>query len=242
MSTVINKMQVEIWSDIMCPFCYIGKRKFENALAQFPNKENIALVWKSFQLSPDLKNQPDKNIYQYLAEHKGMSITQAKQSIDYVTSLAAQVGLDFNFDISVLANSFDAHRFLHLAKKHHLQNEAEDRLFAAYFTEGKDFSNHEILENIGVSIGLDAEEIKQTLKSNQFAEDVQQDILEAQQIGVRGVPFFVFNRKYAVSGAQETSLFLETIQQSFAAWQKEDPSTILEVTAGESCDIDGNCN
>jgi len=241
MSTAKDKMQVEIWSDIMCPFCYIGKRKFEKALALFANKENIELVWKSFQLSPDLKSQPDKNIYQYLAEHKGMSLENAKQTINHVTNLAAQVGLVFNFDTSVLANSFDAHRFLHLAKKYHLQNEAEEKLFAAYFTDGKDFSDHETLQNIGISIGLNVEEIKQALNSNQFAQEVQNDILEAQQIGVRGVPFFVFNRKYAVSGAQETSIFLETIQKSFIEWQKENQANTLEITEGETCGIDGKC-
>src|ERR1700712_3645069 len=125
-------MKVEIWSDVMCPFCYIGKRKFETALSQFDENKNIEIVWKSFQLAPDLKTTPDKNIHQFLADHKGMSLAQAKGLNDRVAGVAAQSGLEYNFDKAIPANSFKAHRFTHFAKQHHLQDKAEESLFKAY--------------------------------------------------------------------------------------------------------------
>lgn len=216
-----QKMTVEIWSDIMCPFCYIGKRKFEHALAEFPNKENIEIVWKSFQLSPDLKPMPGKNINQYLSEHKGIPLAHAEQMNKQVTAMAQQVGLTYNFDKSVIANSFDAHRFSHLALQHGVQDAAEEKLFSAYFTEGKDMSDHDVLVEIGREIGLDETLVRATLSSKQYAEAVHHDIEEAEQIGVRGVPFFVFDRQYAVSGAQDTSVFTSTLERAFQDWEKK---------------------
>jgi predicted DsbA family dithiol-disulfide isomerase len=207
-------MQVEIWSDIMCPFCYIGKRKFEDALARFDGKDTVQVEWKSFQLSPDLVAQPGKNIHQFLAGHKGISLQQAKEMNDYVTDMAAKAGLVYDFDRSVVANSFDAHRFLHFAKRQGLQNEAEEKVFAAYFTEGRDVADRKTLVEIGKSIGMDGAELESALESGAMADAVEADIEEAQQLGIRGVPFFVFNRQYAVSGAQDSSVFLSALERS----------------------------
>lgn len=204
-------MKVEIWSDVMCPFCYIGKRKFEMALNQFEGKENVQVVWKSFQLNPDLKTNPDKNINQYLAEIKGWTVEHAKQMNDHVTQIANEVGLKYNMDKAVVANSFDAHRFSHLAKKYNLQNEAEEQLFKAYFTDGKNTADFETLIQLGVEIGLDVGEIKQMLESDDYSEAVRMDIYEAQQIGVSGVPFFLFIDKYTITGAQDSSVFLQAL-------------------------------
>lgn len=204
-------MKVEIWSDVMCPFCYIGKRKFEAALEQFPGKEDVTVEWKSYQLNPDLKTQPEKNITDYLAEIKGWSIEKAIESNIRVTEIAKEVGLDYHLDKAIVANSFDAHRLSHLAKKTGLQDKVEELLFSAYFIEGKDTSDHAVLKAIGVAAGCDANEIDTVLSGNQFAEEVKNDIEEAQEIGVRGVPFFVVDRKYAISGAQPVDLFLKTL-------------------------------
>lgn len=220
METTQSKMKVEIWSDVMCPFCYIGKRKFEQALSQFPEKDNIQLIWKSYQLSPNMKTNPDKNINQYLAEHKGISLERAKEMNDHVTNLAKQVGLVYNFDTAIVANSFNAHRFSHFAKHSDKQNEAEEKLFAAYFTEGKNTDDIQTLLDIGMEIGLDKSVLKTVLESDRYADEVKADIYEAHQIGVRGVPFFVFDRKYAVSGAQDSSVFLQTLEHSFAEWSE----------------------
>jgi predicted DsbA family dithiol-disulfide isomerase len=231
-------MKVEIWSDVMCPFCYIGKRKFEAALAQFPHKNDVEIVWKSFQLNPDLKTQPNKSTNQYLAEAKGWTLAQAQEATNYVTEVAQKVGLTFNMDKAVVANSFDAHRFSHLAKQHGLQDAAEERLFKAYFTEGANTADHATLIQLGTDIGLDETEVKSLLDSDLYTNEVHQDIYEAQQVGVRGVPFFVLGEKYAVSGAQESALFLQALNQTWAEVGKQKPKRIAE---GATCDINGNC-
>jgi len=242
MTATENKMKVEIWSDVMCPFCYIGKRKFETALSQFNGASDIEIIWKSFQLSPDMKTDPGKNIHQYLAEHKEISLEQAKNFNDQITRSAKQLGLVYNFDKAIPANSFNAHRFSHLAKQHGLQDEADEKLFKAYFTDGKNFDDFPTLIQLGIEIGMDPDEVKTVLESNQFADEVRHDIYEARQIGVRGVPFFLFNGKMAVSGAQESKAFLDTLQKAFAQWQNENPQPAIEIIEGASCMPDGECN
>lgn len=211
-------MKVEIWSDVMCPFCYIGKRKFENALAQFEHKENVEIVWKSFQLNPTMKTVPGKNINQYLAEIKGWSPEQAKSMNDRVTGIAKAVGLHYDFDKAVVANSFDAHRLIQFAKTKGKGDAAEEALFKAYFTEGKNTADHAVLLDLATTIGLDAAETKQVLDSDAFSTEVRFDIAHAEQVGVTGVPFFVLGNKYAVSGAQESDVFLQALNTT---WQEQ---------------------
>lgn len=225
----------------MCPFCYIGKRKFEAALDQFSHKENVQLVWKSFQLTPDLKTQPNKSIHQFLSEHKGMSIEQATAMNDHVTQMASQVGLIYNFDKSIVANSFNAHRFIHFAKQHGKQDEAEELLFRSYFTDGKNIDDYPTLIQLGAETGLDTVALKAALENGSYADDVKADIREAQQLGVTGVPFFVFDRKYAISGAQESRAFLEALTKSFDEWSKQNPEVQLEIIEGQSCKPGGEC-
>lgn len=207
-------MKVEIWSDVMCPFCYIGKRRFEEALTQFNNADEVEVVWKSYQLNPHLKTDPTINIHQYLANIKGIDLDDARQMNQQVTEMAESVGLAYDFDRAIVANSFDAHRLSHLAAQHGLGNAAEEALFKAYFTEGKNIADKETLIALGAGIGLSAEEIKQMLNTDAFADNVKHDVAEAQQLGVRGVPFFVFDRKFAVSGAQPTAIFLQTLEKA----------------------------
>ncbi|KGO91594.1 DsbA family oxidoreductase [Flavobacterium subsaxonicum] len=206
-------MKIEIWSDIMCPFCYIGKRKFEVALAQLDNIDNIEIEWKSFLLSPEMKTDDTKNIHQFLAEHKGISLEEATGMNDNVAHIAANVGLTYNFDKTIPANSFNAHRLLHFAKQHGRQQAAEEALFAAYFTEGKNIDDAQTLVHIAAQLGLDGGAFADAMGSGAFVNDVLNDINEAQQLGIRGVPFFVFDRKYAVSGAQDPAVFLETLEK-----------------------------
>ncbi|QIP15269.1 DsbA family oxidoreductase [Spirosoma aureum] len=214
-------MEVEIWSDVMCPFCYIGKRKFERALSEFPHKDQVNIVWKSFQLNPAMKTDPDKTINEYLSEAKGWSLEQARQMNDRVTAMASEVGLSYDFDKAVVANSFDAHRLIQLAKANGLGDAAEERLFRAYFTEGRNTADHDTLLELGTDIGLDATAVEQLLQSDQYAEAVQHDIYEAQQVGARGVPFFVLNRRYAVSGAQQPETFLGALNTAWAESERE---------------------
>lgn len=235
-------MKIEIWSDVVCPFCYIGKTKFDSALHEFANKNDVEIEWKSFQLMPDITTQLDKNIDQVLAETKGMSLDQAKQMNAQATLMAKQVGLDYRFDKAIVANTFLAHQFLHFAKSKGKQNEAEGLMFKSYFTDGKNVDDISTLVALGKTIGLDETALQTALENQTYAEAVKTDIKEAQEVGVRGVPFFVFDRKYAVSGAQDPKAFLEVLEKSFTEWRKANPQSSLEITEGQSCDINGNCN
>lgn len=235
-------MKVDIWSDVMCPFCYIGKRKFETALAQFSNKDNIEVVWHSFQLDPDMEYQPGKDLYSYLAERKGQSLDWSKQMHKQVAGMAAEVGLEYNFDKAVINNSFDAHRFVQLAKKHGLGDAAEESLFKGYFTEGKNIGDHDTLVKMGEDIGLNGAEVAEALKSDAFVNEVDTDIYRAQQIGVSGVPFFVINDKYAVSGAQQPATFLQALDHAWGEYAKETPVlTNLGTADGAVCEPGGDC-
>ncbi|HRH01495.1 MAG TPA: DsbA family oxidoreductase [Bacteroidia bacterium] len=206
-----KKLKIEIWSDVMCPFCYIGKRKLEKAIADFAAKDLVEVDWKSYQLNPELRTEEGKNIHTYLSEIKGISLERAKQLNEHVTNMAKQVGLNYNMDKAVVANSFDAHRLSLFAKSKGKQNELVESLFRAYFTEGKNTADHAILVELGKSIGLDEIEMKKFLSSNDLSEQVKQECNEAVELGVTGVPFFVFNRTYAVSGAQEVAVFKQVL-------------------------------
>ncbi|NUN68182.1 MAG: DsbA family oxidoreductase [Bacteroidetes bacterium] len=206
-------MKVEIWSDVMCPFCYIGKRHFEAALQEFPGRGSVTVEWKSFQLNPGMVTDPSRNINQYLAEIKGISLEQAQAMNARVTEMAKDAGLTYDFDKAIVANSFDAHRLSHFAKRFGTQDEVEERLFRAYFTEGKNTADHDTLVQLAADAGLDADAVRTMLAGKDFAEDVERDIYEAQQVGARGVPFFVFDEKYAVSGAQPVRLFVQVLNK-----------------------------
>ena len=211
-------MKVEIWSDIMCPFCYIGKRNFEAALKEFDDKNEIEIEWKSFQLDPTIPKTFDKKLstYEYLAERKGMTVEKSIELHSNVTEMARNVGLTYNFDQSVVANSFDAHKLIQLAKTKGLGDVAEEQLFKAYFTDGKDISNHSTLTELGNDVGLNEKEVISALESEEYSSKVNSDISQGNELGVTGVPFFVFDRKYAISGAQPVETFLKALKQSFS--------------------------
>lgn len=234
-------MKIEIWSDVMCPFCYIGKRNLETALEQFPDKNNIEVIWKSYQLNPSIPDVPTDSYQDYLLKHKGMSAGQVKGMLDQVTESAEQVGLEYNFDKAVMVNSLSAHKLIQYAKTKGLGDQAEERLFLAFFTEGRNIADLDTLTQLATEIGLDKAEVKTAFTDEKYASLVTQDIQEAQQVGVQGVPFFVIDRKYAVSGAQPTQAFLQSLEKAFPEWRKLNPKTKLEVTEGQSCTSDGIC-
>lgn len=207
-------MKIEIWSDIMCPFCYIGKRQLETALAEFPNGE-FEIEWKSFQLDPTITPQSGKDVYTFLAERKGISVDQSVEMHKGVVERAKSVGLDYHFDQAIISNSLTAHRIIHLAKTKNLGDEMEENFFKAYFTEGRDLNDNKTLIELGVQAGLDEKDVQQVVENEDlYLSDVHSDIHEANQIGVQGVPFFVFDRKYAVSGAQPVEAFVQTIKEA----------------------------
>lgn len=237
-----DKLKVEIWSDIMCPFCYIGKRKFEQALEQFEQKAEVEIIWKSFQLNPQQKDLPEVDMYDYLAEIKGQSREWSLQMHESVVRMAKGVGLDYNFDIAKISNSFDAHRVIQLAKANGLGDEIEERFFKAYFTEGALMSDPETLVRLATEVGLAEQEVRNVLSSNRYADAVGKDIAESRSLGVRGVPFFVLDRKYAVSGAQSPEVFLGALQQAHTAWRAENTVEEVNVEDGAACRPDGVCD
>lgn len=238
----MNKMEVEIWSDIMCPFCYIGKRNFEAALSQFIDKEQIKVVWKSFQLDASIPEIAGETHQDYLVKRKGLNVDQVQSMLQNVTMLASQVGLVYDFEKSRIVNSLKAHQLVHFAKKQGKDDEAEEVLFKAFFTDGKNIADTETLLELAKTINLDITELKVILDSNQLVKSVEQDIDEARKIGVSGVPFFVFNHKYAVSGAQPIEVFLDALNESFAEWNLVNPKVEFIVTNGQSCGIDQVCD
>ena len=207
-------MKIEIWSDIMCPFCYIGKRQLESALAAFPSNE-FEIEWKSFQLDPTITPQSGKDVYTFLAERKGISVEQSIEMHKGVVERAKSVGLDYHFDKAIISNSLTAHRIIQLAKTKKMGDAMEEVFFKAYFTEGRDLNDAATLIELGAKAGLNTNEVQEVVENeNLFLKDVKSDISEAQEIGVQGVPFFVFDRKYAVSGAQPVEAFVNTIKEA----------------------------
>lgn len=235
-------MKVEIWSDVMCPFCYIGKRKFEAALAQFPNGDLVEVEWKSFQLNPGQVTDPQLSVVEYLAEQKGWSLDYTKQMHAQVTAMAAQVGLKYDFDHAVVANSFDAHRLSHFAKAQGKGDAFEERLFRAYFIEGQNTADHAVLLRLAEEVGLPTAGAKETLSTGAYADAVQADIAMARQIGVQGVPFFVIDRRYAVSGAQQPEVFLGALEKAWSEGGHQRPLFQGEVIGGPVCKPDGSCD
>ena len=199
--TAAPGMTVEIWSDVICPFCYIGKRKFEDALSRLPRRDQVTVVWKSFQLQPDTITDPSRNAVQNLAEKKGWTLDVTRQAIGDVTARARAVGLAFNYERTVVANTFDAHRLGHLAAISGKGNDLQERLFKAYFIDGLNIADHAVLTTLALDAGLPAGQVRDALQGDKFAVDVWRDIDQARRLGINGVPYFVFDRKYAVSGS-----------------------------------------
>ncbi|AWG20621.1 disulfide bond formation protein DsbA [Flavobacterium faecale] len=236
-----NTLKIQIWSDVMCPYCYIGKRRIENAIEQFGHKDAIEVEWKSFQLDANFVASKDDNIYDHLAEKYRKDKDWAKEMVDSMTQNAKNTGLEFNFDKAIQANSHNAHRLLHLAKKHNVGDELKELLFKAYMTDGKDVNDLPTLSALGQEVGLEKSVVDEVLHSNAFEQEVQNDIAMAQQIGVQGVPFFVFDNKYAVSGAQHVETFVQTLEKVWEEGTFGPKLTLLNTEEGDSCGIEG-CN
>ncbi|PST85047.1 disulfide bond formation protein DsbA [Pedobacter yulinensis] len=221
-------MKVEIWSDVMCPFCYIGKRHFEEALRGLPFAAALEVEWKSFQLNPGYHNTEKQGVYAYLAENKGISEAQARQMTTQVRQMGQAAGIDLDFDKNIPANTFDAHRLIHLAAGLGLQDAAEEALFEAHFSGQADIADHETLAVIGQRMGIDLQVVRNMLQSEDFAGAVRKDVHEAQQLGISGVPYFVMDRKFGLSGAQPVAAFKQALQQGYADWKSRQPQTALQ--------------
>ncbi len=210
-------MKVEIWSDIICPFCYIGKRRFEAALDSFSGKDSVEVIWKSYMLDPDLLPVQGTDIYDYLAKAKRQSREWSIAMHRNVTEMALDAGLKYDFDRTVVANSRDAHRLIQLAKEEGKGSAVQELLFSAYFTEGKDISDFETLAAIGNAEGMNPDDIRSMLMSYRLSGQVFAEAEEGVKLGLRGVPFFVIDRKYGASGAQSPDTFLKILNEAAEA-------------------------
>ncbi|MDD4974705.1 MAG: DsbA family oxidoreductase [Bacteriovorax sp.] len=207
-------IKIEVWSDVNCPFCYIGKRHLENALKKFLKNKlvKIEVEWKSFELDPNTNPPKGADNTERLALKYGKDRAWAEQMNQNMTKMARSAGLDFHLDKVIPANSFNAHRLIHLAKLHGLQNQMKEKLLSFKFIEGKDISAPNVLREAAVSIGLDHQEVQTVLESDQFAQDVRHDEEQAGALGIRGVPFFIFNKEHSISGAQPEEVFLAMLE------------------------------
>ncbi|MGC9671249.1 DsbA family oxidoreductase [Planosporangium sp. 12N6] len=203
---------VEIWSDVVCPWCYIGKRRFEQALATFEG--DVEVVWRSFQLDPEAPAREEGGFAESFAARKGFGVDQVRAMFANVTEVAAGEGLAYDFDRVRGTNTFDAHRLLHFAAAHGRQGELKERLLRAYFTEGEQLGDPEVLARLAAEVGLDAEQARRALDGGAHADDVRADIDTARAFGVTGVPFFVFDRRIGVSGAQSTEVFTRALEMA----------------------------
>jgi predicted DsbA family dithiol-disulfide isomerase len=208
-------IQVEIWSDFACPFCFIGKRRFDKALQQFEHKARVHQIYRSFELDPGAEKNQQVSIFEVLSRKYGRSIEWAHQSTQNVIEMGREDLIVFNMDKIIPTNSFDAHRISILARKKNLSLEWQEAAFAAYFTDGKDIADFNVLTDLAVQIGLDPSEVQELLSANTNIEEVRSEEAEAQNLGISGVPFFVFNRKFGVSGAQPSEVFLQALNKTF---------------------------
>jgi predicted DsbA family dithiol-disulfide isomerase len=227
-------MHVEIWSDIACPWCYVGKRRFESALAEFAHRDEVAVTWRSFELDPAAPAERPGDRAEHLARKYGFSVEQARSMQDQMTEVAAGEGLEFRFDRARDGNTFDAHRLLHLAAAHERQDAMEERLMRAYLTEGDLMSDHAALRRLALEVGLPEAEVDDLLASTRFADAVREDERTAGQLGISAVPFFVVDRRFGASGAQPHEVLLGLLRRAHA-----EQRPVVSVAEGDACGADG---
>jgi predicted DsbA family dithiol-disulfide isomerase len=217
-------VEVEIWSDVACPWCYIGKRRFEAALAEFEHRDEVRVKWRSFELDPEAPSERVGDRAEHLARKYGMTLEQARAAEQQLTDVAAGEGLEFRFDIARSGNSFDAHRIVHLAEDHELQDAMKERLLRAYFTEGELLSDHDTLVRLAAEVGLEEQEVRDVLAGDRYAQEVRDDERTAGELGISAVPTFVLDRRLGTSGAQPPEALLELLRQG---WAKRSPASTL---------------
>jgi predicted DsbA family dithiol-disulfide isomerase len=233
-------VKIEIWSDIVCPWCYIGKRRLEAALARFPHRADVEVFWRAFELDASAPDERTGELVDHLAAKYSVSRTDAQAMHDSMTGTAAAEGLTFRFDRARSGNTFAAHRLLHLAGDRGVQGPLKERLLSAYLSEGEPIGDRETLVRLAAEIGLDAAEVRGVLDTDRYADAVRVDERQAAAFGATGVPFFVVDRRYAVAGAQPADVLLEVLEK---AWADTHPLTL--VTAGRTSSTgaceDGTC-
>ncbi len=235
-------MLVEIWSDVVCPWCYIGKRRFERALEQFAHRAEVEVLWRSFELDPGARSASGGggDYADRLARKYGTSRASAQRMLESMTAAAAAEGLQFGFERAVAANTFQAHQVLHLAAERGVQDRVKERLLRAYFCEGEAVGDRETLVRLGAEAGLEADEVAKALEVQEYAEAVRADEAGAGALGISGVPFFVIDRRYGVSGAQPPGQLLDALERAWAAAHPGPTVLTPQPTGGaDTCGPDG---
>jgi predicted DsbA family dithiol-disulfide isomerase len=232
-------VKVEIWSDVVCPWCYIGKRRFEAALEGFQHRDDVEVVWRSFELDPSAEQtgRPGGSTERLAAKY-GITIDAVLQMQQRVTDAAAGEGLDFHLDDAVPANTVDAHRVIHLAAREGKQGEMKERLLRAHFVDGEAVGEPDTLVRLAGEVGLDADAVRAVLATDELTDAVRADEAEARALGITGVPFFVVDRRYGVSGAQPSEQLLEVLS---TAWTESHPLAMVTsgATDADTCGPDG---
>ena len=213
----MKKLRVDVWSDIACPWCHVGKRHLEAALNGFPHRDAVDLIWRAFELDPSAPREVDRSVSYAarLSKKYRFPVEEAEGMIRTMTETAAKDGLDFRFDRIRPGNTFDAHRVLHLAHERGKQDALKERYLRAYLSDGESIGDPETLVRLAAEVGLDAEEVRAVLASDAYADDVRADEDEASELGIRGVPFFIIGGRYAVSGAQPAELLLLALKKAW---------------------------
>ncbi len=214
-------MQIDIWSDVRCPFCFIAKKKFEAAMAQFEHADKINVVWHSYELDPTLVVHKEIDYVNHFSETKGVSKEEALGMFGHVISMGKDVGIDFNLETAIVANSFNAHRLTHLAKEEGKESEMVSAMFEAHFLKGENIDDNATLLKIADRVGLDNSRAQEVIDSDEFSDDVRYEERQASEIGIRGVPFFILDEKYSISGAQPTATFLRALKLSYGEFVEE---------------------
>ena len=232
-------MNIEIWSDVVCPWCYIGKRRFERAVASFGHPDEVEVTYRSFELDPGAPAQRTGTHAEHLAHKYGMTVAEAEQAGVQMTERAAADGLEFRFDLMRGGNTFDAHRVLHLASEHGLQPEMKERLMRATFTEGLPIADKATLVRLATEVGLPAAEAQAVVDGDAYTDAVRADEQQAARYGITGVPFFVADGKYAVSGAQPPEVLLQLLQRAYDDASQLTPVAVL-ADGGDEASCDGD--
>ena len=233
-----SPLRIDIWSDIACPWCYVGKRHLEQALEQFAHKDDVEIVWRAFELDPSAPKVRDssESYVERLARKYGTQPAQAQVMIDRMVNTAAKDGLEFRFDRIQSGNTFDAHRVLHLAHDRGKQNAMKERLMRAYMTEGAAIGEPEVLAGLAKDVGLDEQEVRDMLSGDRYTREVRQDEALARELGISGVPFFVLAGRLGVSGAQPAETLLGALDKAWADYAQQGVETYAE---GAVCGPDG---
>jgi predicted DsbA family dithiol-disulfide isomerase len=233
------EMKIEVWSDYVCPFCYLGKRRLEIALDKFEHKDEVEIVFRSFELDPSAKKKYEESIHEIIAHKYGIPVEQAKASNNQIVAQAKAVGLNYNFDDLKPTNTFDAHRLSHYAKTEGKLNAISERILKAYFVDSLNISDYKVLAELAAEVGLDRDKALSVLESEQYGEEVRKDEEKASKLRISGVPYFVFNNKYAVSGAQPSEKFLEVLNKVMT---EELSAPVVEELTKEKEDEAGKCS